>query len=343
MTAPSGPPTSNARTVLVTGGTSGLGRECAKALIDAGPEWHVVLTSRSDERAEAAASALRAATGTARIHPRALDLGSLDAVRAFTDHLRRDLTAGTLPPLYGLICNAGVQRVSGLSYTEDGFEMTFGVNHLGHFLLVNRLLDALSSGGRVVFVSSETHDPATARSLHGHITGIDAPVLASARALAHPEAADEATPDTGMARYATSKLANLMTAYELDRRLPADAALTVNAFDPGLMPATGLARDHGPVERFLWDWVLPLFRGLPGVKHPSTSGADLAWLVTAPELDGVSGRYVVGREPRRSADISYDADRAAALWRESAGLVGLDASQRELELEAGRPRTGTSS
>jgi NAD(P)-dependent dehydrogenase (short-subunit alcohol dehydrogenase family) len=340
MSSSSNTPLPKSRTVLVTGGTSGLGRECAKALVETGPEWHVVITSRSRTRANDAAADLRTATGTDRISGRALDLGSLDAVRTVTDDLRQDLAEGPLPPLYGLVCNAGVQEVSGLTYTEDGFETTFGVNHLGHFLLVNRLLDVLSSGGRIVFVSSGTHDPAMAASPMGHLTGVEPPNFGPARDLAYPEASDaDERPAAGMARYATSKLANLMTACELDRRLPDDADVTVNAFDPGLMPGTGLARDHGAVERFLWRWFLPLFRLLPHVKSPSTSGADLAWLVTAPDLDGVSGEYFVGREPGRSSNLSHDADRAAALWRESAELVGLDASQESPE----RPPAGTAS
>jgi light-dependent protochlorophyllide reductase len=326
MSPPNETPDSNARTVLVTGGTSGLGRECAKSLVETGPEWHVVITSRADERAETAATALRAATGTDRIHPRALDLGSLEAIRAFTDALRSALEMHNLPPLHGLVCNAGVQQVSGLTYTDDGVETNFGVNHLGHFLLVNRLLPSLAADGRIVFVSSGTHDPEEAISPLGRLTGVEPPNLGPARELAYPEAAEaDERPTSGMQRYATSKLANVMTAYELDRRLPDDTDVTVNAFDPGLMPGTGLARDHGIVERLLWDWFLPLFRVLPGVKSAETSGSDLAWLVTAPELKGVSGRYVEGRTAVRSADVSYDEKKAKALWEESAELVGLDA------------------
>jgi hypothetical protein len=74
-----------------------------------------------------------------------------------------------------------------------------------------------------------------------------------------------------------------MTAYELDRRLPDGSGMTVTAFDPGLMPGTGLARDRTRLERLLWHGVLPLFRFLPGVKSPTASGRDLAWLVVDPD------------------------------------------------------------
>lgn len=92
-----------------------------------------------------------------------LDLASLASVRQFV----QDFQTREHPPLEAIVCNAGVQIVSGTRYTENGFEITFGVNHLEHFLLVNLLLPQLSDRSRIVFVSSDTHNPETNTGIPG--------------------------------------------------------------------------------------------------------------------------------------------------------------------------------
>jgi NAD(P)-dependent dehydrogenase (short-subunit alcohol dehydrogenase family) len=138
-------------TYVVTGGTSGLGLECARALA-AAPGAQVVVTGRTLERTAEVAAGPGA-------RPMRLDLASLASVHRFADELAAELAGGGLPPLRGLVCNAGLQ-VLGESRTEDGFETTFGVNHLGHLALVERLVDLFEAPARIVLVSSGTHDPA---------------------------------------------------------------------------------------------------------------------------------------------------------------------------------------
>ncbi|WP_437649906.1 SDR family NAD(P)-dependent oxidoreductase [Sorangium sp. So ce362] len=116
--------------------------------------------ARSSARSSVCGSAARARAGS-----RELDLASLRSVRRFAQEL-----AAEGAPVRALLCNAGVQLVSEASATDDGVETTFAVNHLGHFLLVNLLLPCFTPGGRIVIVSSDTHDPAKA-------TGIPAPWL----------------------------------------------------------------------------------------------------------------------------------------------------------------------
>jgi len=171
------------RTVIVTGASAGLGRQCARALLATDPSWQVVLAVRDTTRGAEAAAQLG--------HPDrctvlALDLASLASVRAFAGALR---SAG-LPPLRAIVCNAGVQVVSDTERTDDGVEMTFGVNHLGHFALVQDLLDELASPARIVVVSSGTHDPAK-------LTGMPSPSYSRAEALAYP--ADTEPPTGGVA------------------------------------------------------------------------------------------------------------------------------------------------
>jgi NAD(P)-dependent dehydrogenase (short-subunit alcohol dehydrogenase family) len=231
-------------------------------------------------------------------------------VRAFIDSIRNVRAAG-LPPLHAIVCNAGVQ-VSSTEWTEDGVEMTFGVNHLGHFTLVQGLLDELAHPARIVVVSSGTHDP----TKH---TGMPDPSYTSAADLAHPSA-DE-SPE-GRRRYTTSKLCNLLFTYELDRRLGhGGQGVTVNAFDPGLMPGSGLARDYPPMQRLAWRYLLPALRVLPGVHSTRTSGRNLAALANDPRFDGVSGEYFDELRPIRSSPDSYDRGKALDLWETSERLL----------------------
>ena len=314
------------KTVIVTGGNSGLGFETARAILKKGDGWHVVIAGRSPQRCEEAASRLSPATGTP-VEAITLDLASLAAIRQFA----LVYSAGHRPPLRALVCNAGVQHVGTTQRTADGFESTFGVNHLGHFLLANLLLRHLEAPGRIIFVSSGTHDP-------NQRSGMPAPRLKDARSLAAPDEDEEEAGRrpgfVGRRRYTTSKLCNVLCTYEMDRRLREGGASTpelpisVNAFDPGAMPGTGLARSYGLVARFAWNsvgsvlrWALQPFH--VNIHRPEDSGRALARLVLDPALESVSGRYFEGLREIRSSAESYDAAKAAALWEQSAELVGL--------------------
>ncbi len=298
------------RTAIITGASSGLGLECARDLLRRDEDWRVVLAVRDRGRGEAAAAALHAPR---RCTVMALDLASLASVGAFVAALPE---AG-LPPLHAVVCNAAVQVVSCTRWSADGIELTFATNHLGHFALVLGLLDRLRPPARVAVVSSDTHDPSKG-------PGMPAPVYVTAEALAHP-AVDPGPPaEVGRRRYTTSKLCNVLFAYELDRRLDRGArGIAVNAFNPGFMPggASGLARDYTPLQRFAWRHVLPVMRLLPNVHSPRTSGRRLAALAADPALDGATGRYYDGDRDIPSSPESYDLDKAADLWRTSERLI----------------------
>lgn len=295
----------NTRTVIITGANAGLGLECAKAILARDDSWHIVLAVRDVCRGKAAAEL----DSPDRCTVLACDLASLRSVREFTTAF----AAAGLPPLHAVVCNAGLQMVSGLHRTEDGVEMTFGVNHLGHFALIDGLREQLVTPARIVLVASGTHDPKK-------LTGMPRPRYTTAEALAHPQP-DE--PVDGRRRYTTSKLCNVLYAYELDRRLGHGAeGITVTAFDPGLMPASGLSRDYTPVQKIVWRLVSPLLRVLPNVNTLATSGARLAALATDPRFDGVTGEYFEGAKPIRSSAESYDTGKARDLWETSAKLVG---------------------
>jgi len=295
----------NMRTAVITGANAGLGLECARALLADDPSWHLVLAVRDVTRG---AEAVAKIGYPARCTVLQLDLASLLSVRSFAETLR----AAALPPLHAIVCNAGLQVVSDTEYTADGFETTFGVNHLGHFALVDALLDDLVRPARIVVVSSGTHDPAK------H-TGMPSPNYTTAERLAYPD--ESGSPD-GRRRYTTSKLCNVLFAYELDRRLgEGERGITVNAFDPGLMPGSGLARDYSPIGRLVWRYVFPLLRVLPNVNSTRSSGARLAALAADARYDGITGAYFEGKRQIRSSRDSYDREKALDLWETSAQLL----------------------
>ncbi|HEX6359094.1 SDR family NAD(P)-dependent oxidoreductase [Actinophytocola sp.] len=287
------------RTALVTGGTGSLGFQTAAALVAGG--WDVVITGRN-ARAVAAAAA-RLGDGAVGLP---LDLGSLAQVWRF---------ARDVPVPHAVVCNAGIQTVSGTVLTEDGIEQTFGVNHLAHFLLVRELLPRMAPGARVVIVASDTHDPA-------RHTGMPAPAYTDARSLAHPTEGADVPSTVGRRRYTTSKLCNVLATYEFARRVPSETA-TFTAFDPGLMPGTGLARDYRGPQAFAWRYLLPALTVVPGlnIHTPRRSGAALARLVLDPALAGTTGVYFSGRREIRSSADSYDLAKAADLWDTSVRLT----------------------
>jgi light-dependent protochlorophyllide reductase len=326
------------KTVIITGGNTGLGYECARTIAAAHEGWHVIIASRSQEKAQEAVQRLIKEMGYAQIEVMPLDLASLDSVRSFV----QAFTERELPPVQAIVCNAGIQIVSGTTYTKDGFETTFGVNHLGHFLLVNLLLRHLVAPSRVIFVSSDTHDPAKR-------TGMPAPRYRRPEALAWPEKYPDPAEQAdgpgliGRRRYTTSKLCNIFCTYELARRLQGGGdsteqqSPTVNAFNPGGMPGTSLSRDWPPLARFIFNKIMPplvpLIRlaGLD-INTVSTSGKHLARLVLDPQLTNVTGKYFSGLNEIPSSQESYDSDKARELWEGSAELVKLASDETLLSV-----------
>jgi len=316
------------KTVIITGASTGLGFECAKAIARENDDWFIIIASRNRERNLAAVNAIKQSTGHTDIDQMVLDLASLQSVRDFAARF----IAASVPPLHGLICNAGVQYKQEFAVTQDGFEATFGVNHLGHFLLVNLLLKALVPPARIIFVSSDVHDP-------GNKTGMPHPQYQKPDLMAFPTDTT-ISGSTGPMRYSTSKLCNIYCTYELAKRLNRQGIhtiqhpVTVNAFNPGMMPGSGLARNYGPVSRFVWNHILPVLTlFLPGVRTVKTSGTALARLLLDSELAGKTESYFDGYSEISSSKDSYIQENAVELWEESVRLVNLKQEETVLKLD----------
>jgi NAD(P)-dependent dehydrogenase (short-subunit alcohol dehydrogenase family) len=276
------------RTVLITGGTGGIGGATARGLAAMGA--HVAITGRDAAGAELTAREIRDVTGT-RVDVLAADLSSQSEVRRLADEaLER------LPRIDVLVNNVGGYWHS-RHITADGLERTFAVNHLAPFLLTSLLLARLQEGGRgrVVMVAS-----------HAHAQGrIDFDDLQGEHAY------------SGGSVYTQSKLANVLFTYELARRTRG-RGVTANALHPGVVRTSFGAEDPGLTQRLL----VPLLR--PFMKSPTAGAATSIHLASAPELEGVTGVYVTDKGPKRSASRSHDEAVGRRLWRVSADLVGID-------------------
>lgn len=321
----------NRDVVLVTGGNSGIGFECVRQLARQG--WHVLIASRNREASAEAVRQIAQESGAEAASESGLDLGSLASVRAFVkESEQQDL------PLRALICNAGLQILKGPQFSPDGFERTFAVNHLGHFLLTNLLLTRLIAKGsaRIVIVSSGVHDPKRK-------TGMPRPTVTDLETLSTTGGPRKGEYE-GRLAYVNSKLCNLWFAYELVRRMETahllndERQLTVNGFDPGLVPGSGLARDYPFALRLIWNRVLPgiaqvLTLAVPHISTMRKSGDALARLVLDPTLEGVSGKYFPSHtrwQAAPSSDASYNQEQAHALWEESVRMTGLTPEESPL-------------
>ncbi len=286
------------RTALITGATSGLGRATAEVIART-PGWRVLLAVRDIERGRDLAQLWGEHVDV--VH---LDLASLASVRTAAD-----VITAQHPPLSALVLNAGLQLPRTTHASADGYELTFAVNHLGHFALAALLRPHLAPGARVAVVSSGTHWGTLAKS-----GPFPAPRWEEPRELARPR------PGSGQRAYATSKLANVYFTYEAARRWP---EIAVNAFDPGLMPATGLARAYPAAVRAWYRAVTPLMERLPFAQSPTAAAGQLAALTTESAWHETTGKYIELGRDAPSSPASYDTDRCRELWQASEELVGL--------------------
>jgi len=266
------------RTFLITGANTGIGLATAKELAARG--GRVLVTARTAEKAENAVAAIRSATGSKSVSYLLLDLADLDSVRACAAaFLALD------EPLHVLVNNAGMAGRQGV--TNQGFELAFGVNHLGHFALTMALLDRLRASvpSRIVAVSSDSHYAAK---------GID---FGELRRRGHGM--------TGMHQYAVSKLCNVLFAQELARR-QAGTGLTTYALHPGVVASDIWRRVPAPARALLKRRMLSTEDG----------ARTSVYCATSPDVAADSGLFYdkcAERQPSNAATPEL----AAELWRHS--------------------------
>jgi retinol dehydrogenase 14 len=275
------------RTVLVTGGSGGIGRATALGLAALGA--HLAITGRDAGRTENAAREIRAASG-GQVDVFVADLSAQSEVRRLAGEVLQRLSRIDV-----LVNNVGGYWNT-RHVTADGLERTFAVNHLAPFLLTNLLLGRLkqSTPARVVTVSSNVQA----------LGRIDFEDLQAERSY------------SGARAYNQSKLANVLFTYELARRLQG-TSVTANALHSGVVRTAFGAEDPRRIQRLL----MPFMR--PFIKAPAQGAATSVHLASAPGLEQVTGRFFAGGKPRKSGKRSYDQAAAARLWRVSADLAGV--------------------
>lgn len=297
------------RVIVVTGANSGIGLISANQLAKQGAT--VVYACRRVGEAEKAMAALKEEHPNVNVSARALDLGDLASVRTFAEGLLAEHDT-----LHGLLNNAGVMNTSADAKTKDGFEMQIGVNHLGHFLLTDLLLGALKKGApsRVVNVSSCFHDKAQGRE--GKIVVDDLHF--------------EHRKYDGWEAYAQSKLANVLHAKELAKRVEGSGVTAVSVH-PGWV-RTDLAKHTMPL--FMQNYVLRPIFGLMGMIEPWQGAQTSLHALLADDVAEHSGAFFSqtgmyrdkacnkGGWPLTSPNPNaHDEALATALWEKSEELV----------------------
>ena len=282
----------NGKTVLITGGTGGIGRAAAVALATMGAR--VGITGRDRARAERAAAAIVSESGNTAVDVFVADMSSQAEVRRLADEV-----LATYPRLDVLLNNVGgfwAHR----HVTADGLEHTFALNHLAPFLLTSLLLERLttSAPARIVTVSSGAQ---------------------SMGSIDFDDLMGEAT-YSGQRAYNQSKLANVMFTYELAKRIEG-TGVTATVLHPG-MTSTGfgaedMARGWGPLIAVMRRFM----------KNPEQGAETSVYLASSPQAEGVTGQYFAKRKPKESHAASYDAATTARLWQVSADLVGFPVAQ----------------
>ncbi|MBI3558162.1 MAG: SDR family oxidoreductase [Deltaproteobacteria bacterium] len=272
---------------LITGANSGVGLATAMALAKNGAR--VVLACRDTQRGQAALETIRANTGSRKLELMLLDLGRLQSIRDFAAEFKKKHNR-----LDVLVNNAGAMLAKRTT-THDGFETTFGVNHLGPFLLTNLLLEVLKAShpARIVNVASGAHS----------FGWMDFGDLQGERFY------------LGFKAYSQSKLANIIFTCELAERLKG-SGVTANCLHPGMVDSNFANPKAGSFH-----WLGKLIRPLMVTIE---QGADTAvYLATSPDVEGVSGKYFYKRKAVKSSRKSRSKSAANKLWAISEKLTGL--------------------
>lgn len=302
---------SGAKTLVMTGGTSGFGRRMVMRLLAEKPDWRVFLLARSPEKA---ADIMQLPGAQGRLTIVTADLASLKSVAKAADSIEAALGGQRID---AMAFNAGLQAILTDQASAEGIELSFAVNHLAHYLLAERLLPRVRDGGRLVLTSSIVHNPETYCVVGITRATWEDPAIMADAAKAQDHMKERV--DRGEARYSASKLLNLMHARHLAKAVPRVATL---AFNPNIVPGTEIARERNIFQILGWKYIMPLMAPvLPTVRTQDTSAGDLLWLVTEADAGKFSGQYLDGRQPMPGSDESRDAAKIARVIEVSDALL----------------------
>ena len=313
-------------TVVITGASSGVGLYAAKALADRG--WYVVMACRNQPKAHQAAQSLGIALDAYTVMH--IDLGNLDSVRQFAQDFR-----ATGKTLDALVCNAAIYMplLKEPLRSPEGYELSMTTNHLGHFLLCNLMLEDLSHSSapekRMVILGTVTHNP---DELGGKIP--PRPDLGNLEGFAdgfkEPISMVDGKNFEPVKAYKDSKVCNVLTMRELDRRYHESTGIVFTSLYPGCVADTPLFRNHYPLFQKIFPWFQKNVTG--GYVSQELAGERVADVVTKPEY-GESGSYWSwGNRQKKARQAAFvqnvspqaqDEAKAEKMWNLSEKLVGL--------------------
>ncbi|KAL2866071.1 uncharacterized protein BJX67DRAFT_388767 [Aspergillus lucknowensis] len=272
----------------------------------------------------------------ADVRVEALDLGNLAGVRAFTDKIAARVSSKELPRISAIICNASAWSLeAGQKYTSDGYDASFQVCHLAHYLLVLKLLGSMdTTAGRVVMLGSVTHYAERPNPL----SSLTAQIPDKIEELVKPKPdPPKLVHDRGFQRYASAKLANVLFMGDLNRRLQEDPKLsniTVTAMDPGGLTDSRAQTQQKAGVRFLMailNFLMPILKHFTTAMRASKdSGQDLAALSLGTDFQGKRG-YYVGLKKENGSTVSQDQDIQRRLWEACWRWSGLRPEETALQ------------
>ena len=276
---------------LITGATSGIGKAAALKLADLGAS--LILISRNEKKGEKICDQIRKLNNDAHVKFYKANISSMNEVRNVSERIKTDFDRIDV-----LINNAGA-RFDKYFKNDEGIELTFATNHLGHFLLTLSLIEMLkkSTQGRIINISSPAHSRGTEE-----LDDIVAPAHYDRRLA-----------------YGRSKLASLYFTYELSCRLK-NTNITVNAVDPGGV-ATNFSRNNG-----LYAWLKHYLSYILQLKliSPQKATETIVYLASSSEVNNITGKYFFEKKEINSSPASYNKVAALKLWQLSKKLTGVD-------------------
>ncbi|KAL4940596.1 hypothetical protein BDV06DRAFT_230260 [Aspergillus oleicola] len=328
-----------AGTIIITGANGSLGLGFVESFLARYPEHTLIATVRNPSPDKdpntAKLVALISKYPGSKVHVEVLDLGNLSAVRSFADSLAARVSSKKLPSISAIICNAFTWSLeSGQKYTSDGYEATFQVSHLSHYLLILKLLGSTDAkSGRIVMLGSSAHYPERPNPLSSLTPHIPDDIEELVKPTADPAGLVH---DRGFQRYGTAKLANVIFSEDLNNRLQQDpklSSITVTAMDPGgLVQSRAQVEQKGSVQRIMAvvGFLMPLLRHFTSaLRTNKDSGRDLVAVGLDAAFAGKRG-YYIGQKEDAPAQISHDAEVQKRLWDACWRWAGLTAEETVL-------------